>query len=90
MIHDLRRGERVIVLLRRHPAALLTALAWPLLLLAMWAVSLLFVAPFIAMGFGWLPFRGSPRAYVLWYIAWMMGFFIVIGVGMWRLGRAST
>jgi zinc protease len=48
-----------------------------------------FVTPFIAMGFGWLPFRGSPRGYVLWYLTWMTGFFIVLWVGMWRMGRAS-
>src|SRR5207253_160008 len=74
VIHDLRRGEQVIVLLRRHPAALLTALAWPLLLLAIWAVSLLFVAPFIAgLQVDPLVVANAPPAWLvpsLW-LAWL-------------------
>lgn len=47
LIHDRRPDERIVCLLRRHPVVLGRALAVPLLLLAIWVVSLLFVWPFL-------------------------------------------
>ena len=48
LIPDLRAGERVVLLQRRHPAVLFGRLLKPLLLLALWLLSLIFVPPFIA------------------------------------------
>ncbi|HST04289.1 MAG TPA: hypothetical protein VLQ48_06085 [Chloroflexia bacterium] len=48
MIHDRRKGERVLLLLRRHPAVLARDLVAPLLLLILWLVSLYFFAPFVS------------------------------------------
>ena len=48
LIHDRRQGERVLLLLRRHPAVLARDLVAPLLLLILWLVSLYFFAPFVA------------------------------------------
>lgn len=47
LIPDLRPGEMVIVVQRRHSAVVLMHLAVPLALLAAWAVGLLFVLPLI-------------------------------------------
>jgi Bacterial PH domain len=48
MIHDRRQGERVLLLLRRHPAVLTRDLMAPLLLLILWLISFYFFAPFIS------------------------------------------
>src|SRR4051812_20669106 len=47
-IPDLRPGEVVVALLHRHPLALLKSLAWPLVLLLLWATSAIVVVPFLA------------------------------------------
>ncbi|MEO8288980.1 MAG: PH domain-containing protein [Chloroflexota bacterium] len=46
-IPDLRPGEVVVVLLHRHPVALLYSLRWALLLATLWTVSIPFVAPLL-------------------------------------------
>lgn len=48
LIHDLRPGEAVVVLQRRHISVLMTQLALPVLLLGGWMVGLFFVLPFVA------------------------------------------
>src|SRR5437868_6727910 len=48
LIPDLRPGERLVLLQRQHPAVLFRRLLKPLLLLALWAASLIFVLPFIS------------------------------------------
>lgn len=47
-VPDLRPGEAIVALLRRHPAALLMRAALPGLLLAAWLACLLLVLPFVS------------------------------------------
>lgn len=49
IIPDLRPGERVLVLMRRHPVALMGRLAGPVLFLVLWLVSL-FLLPSVVRG----------------------------------------
>lgn len=48
LIPDLRPGEIVVVVQRRHIAVLMTGLVVPVLMLAAWLVGLFFVLPFVA------------------------------------------
>src|SRR4051812_33722971 len=48
LIPDLRAGERLVLLQRQHPAVLLRRLLGPFFLLGLWALSLLFILPFVS------------------------------------------
>jgi RNA polymerase sigma factor (sigma-70 family) len=70
------RYQRQRDILRRYATGMVTIMA-------------IFVAPFIAMSFGWHPFQGNPAGYFVAWMVWMFAFFIGLGLFCWRLGRAS-
>ncbi len=76
VIPDLRPGERVLVLMRRHPVVLFVRLVGPLLLLALWVTSLFFMPtvvrglqpdPITLSGTG-LPGWVAPVVMFLWLV----------------------
>jgi hypothetical protein len=74
IIHDRRQGERVLLVLRRHPAVLAHALAAPLLLLVLWLTSLYFFAPFMAsLQVDPLVVESAPPSWLvpLLWVAWL-------------------
>ncbi len=48
LVPDLRPGEKIVLLQRRHPMVLFRRLLWPMSLFVIWLVSLFFVLPFIS------------------------------------------
>jgi hypothetical protein len=74
LIHDRRQGERVLLLLRRHPAVLVRDLVAPLLLLILWLISLYFFAPFVAgLEVDPLVVASAPPSWLvpLLWVAWL-------------------
>lgn len=84
MIHDRRPDERIVFLLRRHPVVLARSLAIPLLLLAVWVVSFMFVWPFLTgLSVDPLVSGNAPPDWLvptLWFV-WFGSGFLMLGWG---------
>lgn len=89
LIPDLRPGERVISLQRHHPAVLAGRLAAPLVILALWLVSLIFVLPFIAALQQPDPLGPPPEGLQAWLptALWLGWLFVAAFLVLWAAYR---
>jgi hypothetical protein len=84
LIHDLRPGEKVLLLQRRHPLVLLGKLFWPAALFIVWLASLVFVLPFLS-SFNQDPLLypgGGPPAW-LPMVSWVTYLALAVAMLLW-------
>ncbi|HYP40333.1 MAG TPA: PH domain-containing protein [Chloroflexia bacterium] len=83
LIHDLRPGEKVLLLQRRHPLVLLGKLFWPAALFVAWLASLVFVLPLLS-SFNQDPllYSGGPPTW-LPMVSWVAWIAVGVAIVLW-------
>lgn len=84
IIPDLREGEDVVLLQRRHPATLFGGLVWPILLLVVWLAILLFAGPSLS-GLQPDPFTQTEGGIAAWLptLLWFVWLGVAAALVIW-------